>query len=78
MARWLTREQNSIDGVGLSPDVLVEPEGARFRADDPTADPSADLQMQTAIALLLDEPLPSPQPSPSSSLPAEGSPEPSS
>lgn len=78
VARWLTRDQHSIDGVGLSPDVLVELEGARFRADDPTADPAADLQLQTAIALLLDEPLPSPRPSPSSSLPAEGSPEPSS
>lgn len=75
VARWLTRDQNSIDGVGLTPDVAVELEGDRFRANDPDSDPSADLQLQTAIALLLDQPLPTPAPTPSPA--AEPSPSPS-
>ncbi len=65
VARWLTRDQNSIDEVGLTPDVPVALEGDRFRADDPASDPSVDLQLQTAIALLLDQPLPSPSSAPS-------------
>jgi carboxyl-terminal processing protease len=75
VARWLTRDQNSIDGVGLTPDVAVPFAGTRFRADDPAADPAADLQLQSAVALLLDEPLPSPPPSPSPE--AEVAPQPS-
>lgn len=62
VARWLTRDEHSIDGVGLTPDHLVELEGARFRPGDPEADPASDAQLQAAIALLLDQPLPSPTP----------------
>lgn len=76
VARWLTRDKNSIDGVGLTPDVLVEPDGRRYWPSDAEADPSTDRQLQAAIALLLDEPLPTPLPSPIPS--AETSPEPTS
>ena len=63
VARWLTRDQHSIDVVGLTPDFEVELDGGRFWPDDPGADPDTDLQLQTAIALLLDEPLPTSEPS---------------
>lgn len=67
VARWLTRDKHSIDAVGLTPDHVVELEGRRYRADDPSSDPSTDFQLQTAIALLLDEPLPTATPVPSPS-----------
>ena len=62
VARWLTREQHSIDGVGLTPDHVVELGSGRYRADDPGAEPEADAQLQAALALLLDQPLPTPTP----------------
>jgi carboxyl-terminal processing protease len=58
VARWLTRDKHSIDGVGLTPDHAVQLDGPRYHPTDRDVDPDADLQLQTAIALLLDEPLP--------------------
>lgn len=73
VARWLTRDQHSIDGVGLTPDHVVALDGRRYRVDDPASDPATDIQLQTAIALLLDEPLPTAEagPSPSSAASPE-------
>jgi carboxyl-terminal processing protease len=80
VAKWLTRDKTWIDGTGLTPDVVVEPAGRRFWAGAAQADPGLDLQVQTAVALLLGEPLPSPRPEPTASpgpstSPAAGPPE---
>jgi len=64
VAKWLTRDKTWIDGEGLLPDVPVEFTGERFWATVAEADPEADGQLSTAIALLLGEPLPSPTPGP--------------
>ncbi len=64
VAKWLTRNETWIDGVGIIPDVPVESAGRRFWAAVADADPALDEQLQTAIALLLADPLPSPVPSP--------------
>jgi carboxyl-terminal processing protease len=68
VANWLTRDQRVIEDVGLQPDVLVVPSGTYFRGAE-GADPQADVQMATAIAQLLDQPLP--EPPPSTTLPVE-------
>lgn len=84
VAKWLTRDKTWIDGQGLIPDLLVELEGERYWADAIEADPALDLQLQTAVALLLGEPLPMPAPSPGASVEpslapdASASPEPAS
>jgi carboxyl-terminal processing protease len=65
VARWLTRDQHSIDRVGLTPDHVVELDGARFWVDEPGADPGTDSQLQAAVELLLEMPLSSPAASPS-------------
>jgi len=63
VAKWLTRDKTWIDGEGLTPDVPVEFTGQRYWAALGKADPEADGQLSTAVALLLGEPLPSPIPS---------------
>jgi carboxyl-terminal processing protease len=60
VAKWLTRGKTWIDGQGLTPDVSVELVGERYWAGSSDADPGLDLQLQTAVALLLDEPPPTP------------------
>ncbi len=65
VATWLTRDKNPIDGTGLLPDVSVPATGQRFRASVAGGDPSLDGQLQTAIALLLDQPMPGESPAPS-------------
>lgn len=73
VAKWLTRDKHSIDRVGLTPDLPVALEGERYWAGIVDADPELDLQLQTAVAAALGEPLPSAPPSPSASPADEGS-----
>lgn len=56
VARWLTRDKRSIDGVGLVPDVVVGPGERRFRAGAAAEGAESDDQLQTALSLLLDVP----------------------
>ncbi len=65
VAKWLTRDKRWVEGTGLTPDVVVRGEGTRFWAGAAEADPELDPQLQTAIAIVLDEPLPSSSPTPS-------------
>jgi carboxyl-terminal processing protease len=58
IAKWLTRDKTWIDGEGLTPDIPVELDGERYWPGTTDADPGLDPQLQTAIALLLGEPLP--------------------
>ncbi len=58
IAKWLTRDKTWIDGEGLTPDIPVELEGERYWPGAADAEPELDLQLQSAIALLLGEPLP--------------------
>ena len=76
VAKWLTRGKTWIDGEGLTPDVPVELVGERYWAGSSEADPLLDLQLQTAVALLLDEPLPTPSPVASPTTSGTVSPEP--
>jgi carboxyl-terminal processing protease len=59
VAKWLTRDKHWVEGVGLTPDVPVIAEGTRFWAGVVDADPSADQQLQAAVAVLQGEPVPS-------------------
>lgn len=71
VAKWLTRDRSSIDGVGLTPDVLVDDGSARYRPGIVETDPEADIQLRRAISILLGEAVPGPSPEPrSSSTPA--------
>ena len=75
VAKWLTRDKHWVDRVGLTPDLVVAADGERYRAGSAGADPETDVQLQTAIAAVLGEPLPSrpssPEPTPVPAL--EGS-----
>ncbi len=62
IATWLTREKKPIDGTGLLPDVPIPATGQRFRPNVAGGDASLDGQLQSAIALLLEQPLPSEMP----------------
>ena len=62
IATWLTRDKNPIDGTGLLPDVPIPATGQRFRPNVAGGDASLDGQLQSAIALLLEQPLPSEMP----------------
>ncbi|MGH2542443.1 MAG: S41 family peptidase [Ardenticatenaceae bacterium] len=53
IARWLTPNGTWVHEKGLTPDVLVE-------ASDSYTDTEWDLQLETAVSLLLGKPLPSP------------------
>ncbi|MFV2064611.1 MAG: S41 family peptidase, partial [Chloroflexota bacterium] len=55
VAKWLTRGKDWVHGRGLTPDVIVERDGRRFRPGDPATERDSDIQLATAVALLLDE-----------------------
>ena len=67
VAKWLTRDKQWVEGVGLQPDVVVELDGRRYWPGAADADPTVDPQLQAAIAVALGKPLPSPTPSPAPS-----------
>ena len=70
VAKWLTRDKHWVHGTGLQPDVLVPAQGQRYRAGRDEVAPEDDLQLSTAVSLLLGEPLPTavPDEAPSPSL----------
>ena len=60
VARWLTPDRRSVDGVGLVPDIMV-PGGDAARVAGPV-DPAADGQLRAAVLALLGERLGEPAP----------------
>lgn len=64
IAKWLTPDERAIDGVGLSPDVVVEVSPEDFQAEN---DPQLDAAVETLEALLANTALPTSMPT---SIPA--------
>jgi carboxyl-terminal processing protease len=64
IAKWLTPDERAIDGVGLTPDVVVEAPLENFQAEE---DPQLDAAVETLEAMLANTPLPTSMPT---SLPA--------
>jgi carboxyl-terminal processing protease len=56
VAKWLTRDQHWVEGVGLIPDLPVAAAGERYWAGAAGADPEADEQLVAAVGLVLGEP----------------------
>lgn len=59
IAKWLTPKERTIDGVGLTPDVVVEMTADDFQAD---RDPQLDAAVETLLAVLNDTALPTSMP----------------
>jgi carboxyl-terminal processing protease len=60
VARWLTPDRRSVDGVGLEPDVMVA-HGADSRTAPGGPDVLRDSQLRVAVETLLGEPLRAPE-----------------
>jgi carboxyl-terminal processing protease len=61
IAKWLTPNERTIDGIGLTPDININLSAEEFAAD---LDPQLDAAIETILALINNTPLPESQPTP--------------
>jgi len=59
IAKWLTPTERAIDGIGLTPDVIVE---CDCNLNDTTNDPQVQAAMETLLALIGGSPIPTSMP----------------